>query len=249
MGKAILIAGKSTGFASEALKSGRKVAMTKANGEETVSSSGIDLIQWNRPSALSARSLVMKAINDLGTIDECVIMFDEKQFIETYGNIDSTAENVRIIEELISSYQYLTIEVISRIQKKNRIEFTNSAEQDKKPVRLVYLYKTNPSMMETALSKNTLLTPSSPFLSTAAAAFKSYAENIAATLLENDSISPLLVQCDSDNELYTSDQSLASWLFSYIETLDSLKRPLSVKQKLTWTKAGTKTPGGFGFFS
>lgn len=253
MERTLLIAGKELpdgeSFAAGAVASGRKTIITKKHTDESSSGpNGATGVEWNRPSALSARAVVLKALNECGHLDECAIIFDESFFIEKYGSMDGTAENVRVIEELISSYQYMTMEVINRALKKNRMDFTVSNETEKSKLRLVFIHKPNPSLSECVITKSTAK-PSQPFLSTASQAFKTYAENIAAAHLEDEDLDIVLVSCDQTNDLYNNDRGLSTWLFSYIETLEGLKRPLTAKQRLTWTKAGTKTPGGFGFFS
>lgn len=245
MEKTLLLAGKELpdggNFASGAVTCGRRTLVTKSHAAESAPApTGTAAAVWNRPSALSARSLVLRALNEFGRLDECVIIFDESNFAARFGNLENSAENVRVIEELISSYQYLTMEVVARLQKR-------AADAEKRPLRLVYLHKSNPSLAETVLAR-LQVRPSSPFLSTAAAAFRAYAENVAAGFVDSADVLPLLVQCDGENSLAANDNALAVWLFGYIATLDSLRKPLSAKQKLAWVKAGTKSPGGFGFF-
>jgi len=253
MEKTLLVAGKElpdgSFFAAGAVTSGRKPIITKSTSDENaIAPNGVTGVVWNRPSALSARSLILKSLNEFNHLDECVIFFDEQYFIKKYGDLDSTAENVRVIEELISSYQYLTMEVITRILKKNKTDLVTATSSEKRNLKLIFLYKPNPSISECLINKSTTK-PSSPFLSTASSAFKAYAENIAASYAESEEITPILVNCDLSNELSNNDNALSNWLFSYIDTIESLKRPLTAKQKITWVKAGSKSPGGFGFFS
>lgn len=252
MEKTLLIAGKELpngdNLASGAVTSGRKAFITKNHTDEALSApNGTVGVIWNRPSALSARSLVLKALNEGGHLDECMIVFDEKYYIEKYGRLSSTAENVRVIEELISSYQYLTMEVITRVSKKNKLDLATEAEPERRKLRLIFVHKPNPSIADVALGKATD-SPSTVFISTAAAAFKTYAENVTATLVDNEEIEPLLISCDSTNELASNDNALSTWIFSYIETIENMKKNLTAKQKLTWIKAGSKAPTGFGFF-
>lgn len=242
----MLIAGKElpdgANFASGAVTSARRTLITKNRTDENaLPPNGTLSADWNRPSALSARSLVLRALNEFGRLDESVFIFDEQHFSGKFDSLENATENVHLIEELVSSYQYLSMEVVMRTQKKSG---------EKNPLRLVYVYKSSPSLLECVLKgeKKPSAKPSSPFLSAAASAFKAYAENVAASFVESETVFPLLVQCDFDNPLYSNDNALATWLFGYIATLESLRKPLLPKQKLTWVKAGTKSPGGFGFF-
>ena len=248
MEKTILIAGKELpageDFASAAVSSGRRAVVTNTHENEgSPAPSGVTAVAWNRPSALSARSVVLKAINECGRIDECAVIFDEVFLMERYKGLETTTENVRVIEELISSYEYLTMEAMSRITKKNSLSQT----EEKRRLKLIFVHKSNPSISECIISKSTAK-PSPAFLSAAAAAFRAFAENTAATLVESEEIQPILISCDPTNELFKSDRELAAWLFQYVESLDGLRRPLTPKQRLTWTKAGAKSPGGFGIF-
>lgn len=255
MEKNLLIAGKEVplgnDFASGAASKQRKIIITKTHNssdsdDSEMVPSGITTVVWNRPSALSSRNLLLKCLNEFTYLDECVLIFDETYFVSKYGSMVNTSENIKIIEELIASYQYLTMEIVARVQKIN----ANAAE--KHPTRLIFLFKPNTSLSESIVSMTgrTSSTISSPLISAAAGAFKSYAENTAATLYESEDIHPLLVMSEPGNEYTPKDAALASWLFEYIDSLDSLKRPLTPKQKLSWIKAGSRTPGGFGgFFS
>ena len=52
---------------------------------------------------------------------------------------------------------------------------------------------------------------------------------------------------DASVELCKSDRNFTSWLCSYMDEVDNLKHKLNAKQCASWVKAGTKSPGGFGF--
>lgn len=247
MEKTILFAGKEipvgNDLASGATFHGRKVLATSdiIEGENSAASSGAVPIVWNRGSSLSCRSLVLSCENE-GGVDEVVIVFDESVFASKFGQ---NVENERILCELIGSYQYLTQELMSR--------FTKKAESDSsfKQKKIVFLYKSNPSLVDCLTSnsvKNSGVNFSSPLVACAAAGFKAYAENFAATIVDSKIAMPLLVSCESSNDLAGRDSSLAVWLCEYMDAIDNLKKPLSAKQKVSWIKAGAKNPTGFGLF-
>ncbi len=257
MEKNLLIAGKElpagTDFASGASFQGRKTMITKETAEdlEITPPNDVKCLSWNRSSALSARTMVLSSLNEFGNIDEAVLFFDETWLASKYGETLNPSESIKVLEELIASYQYLTMELISRITKKNIYAADNSAaEKSKKTVKLIFLYKSNPSECDgiTSSSARAASNLSSPLVAAAANAFKAYAENIAASLVNNTEITPVLVSCEPSNDLATKDSALAVWLCEYIDQIDQLKKGLSPKQKVAWVKAGAKSPGGFSFF-
>lgn len=249
MSKTILFAGKELPYgkdlASGASFQGRKVIATcsfsenAADSEENKapeSTGGIKQVTWNRGSVLSSRSLVLNCENE-GGIDEAVLVFDENLFASKFG---AAYENARILEELIGSYQYLAQEIVGRFSRNTS-----------KKAKIVFMYKGNPSIGESVLSnslKSSGVQLSYSLIAAAGGAFKSFAENMAAELVQSQNITPLLVNCDYTNDLAGRDNSLAVWLCEYMDSIDNLKKPLSAKQKISWVKAGAKNPGGFGLF-
>lgn len=246
MGKMILFAGKEfpagNDMASGASFQGRKVIATSlavsedsADGEgEVQKSGGVIQVNWNRSSALSCRSLALKCENE-GGLDEAVLVFDEFYLATKYREVNN---NAQILEELVSSYQYLTQELISRFNR-----------QSSKCHKIIFLYKSNFSLADGVNSSSVRASGielSGPLIAAASGAFKSYAENVAANLVDNSNITPILVSCDPANDLSKRDSSLSVWLCEYMDSIDALKKPLSPKQKVAWVKAGAKNPGGFG---
>lgn len=247
MGKTILFAGKELpagkDFASGASFKGRRVISTSLNvGEEEPSDeeSGPEkagvLIQaaWKRSSALSSRSLAIKCENE-GGVDEAVLIFDEFYFATRYRAVTN---NSQILEELVESYQYLTQELLSRFQRATERIY-----------KLTFLHKSNFSLWDGVNSssvRSSGIELTNPLIAAAGGAFKSYAENIAATLVDGSNVMPLLVSCEPNNDLSKRDSSLSVWLCEYLDALDNLKKPLSSKQKVSWVKAGAKNPTGLG---
>lgn len=243
MKKTILFAGKElpdgNDLVSGASFQGRKVIATISSpdeGEQPKNGSDSTRVFWNRGSSLSARALVLKCENE-GGIDEAVLVFDESSFAVRFGD---SSENSRILEELIGSYQYLTQELIAR-----------HTRNESKPAKIVFLHKTNYSLSDGIVSNSVRISGvalSPPLVASASGAFRSFAESTAASLAEKSTIIPLLVSCEPSNDLSKRDSPLSMWLCGYLDSIDSLKKPLSPKQKVSWIKAGAKNPGGFGLF-
>lgn len=245
MGKMILFAGKEfpagNDMASGASFQGRKVIATSLlatedseNEGEPQKSGGIIQAAWNRASPLSCRSLALKCENE-GGLDEAVLVFDEFYLATKYREVGNTAQ---ILEELIGSYQYLTQELVARFERNTE-----------KAPKIVFLYKSNFSLCDAVNSssvRSSGIELSKPLISAAGGAFKAYAENVAAAMAGGSNITPLLVSCDTQNDLSKRDSSLSVWLCEYMDALDNLKKPLSPKQKVAWVKAGAKNPSGFG---
>ncbi len=240
----ILFAGKElpagNDMASGASFQGRKVIATSSvfsdeSSEDEVKKEG-SVIQanWNRSSPLSCRSLALKCENE-GGLDEAVLVFDEFFFATKYRESNN---NAQIIEELIASYQYLAQELFSRFERNTE-----------KKSKIVFLHKSNYSLLDgvnASSIRSSGLELSNPLIAAAGGAFKSYAENFAASIAENSNITPLLVSCEPSNDLSKRDSSLSVWLCEYMDAIDNLKKPLSPKQKVSWIKAGAKNPSGFG---
>ena len=251
MPKTVLIAGKElpsgSDFASGASLKGRTSLITVSPSDKNpVTVNGVKAVTWNRSSVLSAKSVVLNSLNIGGNIDEAVLLFDEEWYASGYVNADGVADSIRIVEELITGYQYLTDELINRFHKK-----VYKAE-DKKTSKLVFIYKPNHTLCDAVTNASLKLTGaslSSPYIASAGAAFKAFAENTAASLCESEDVIPVLVNCDPSNEMSRRDNTLSTWLCDYLDAIDSLKRSLTSRQKTSWVKAGAKSPGGFGLFS
>ena len=244
MGKLILFAGKElpsgNDLASGATFQGRRVLATslfateEENEQEDLNQKlgGITGVAWRKSSPLSCRSLALKCENE-GGVDEAVLVFDEFYFTTQYRNLNTA----QILEELIASYQYLTNELLSRFKR-----------QTSRTFKIVFLYKPNFSLCDGVNSssiRSSGIELSNPLIAASGGAFKNFAENTAATLIDGN-ITPLLVLCEPNNDLSKRDSSLSVWLCEYMDSIDSLKKPLSPKQKVAWIKAGSKNPGGFG---
>ena len=249
MNRTILIAGKDfpdgKDLATTAVLHGRTAFITaSAGGQVSDFGDGSFSVGWNRGSALSARTLLISASNNNGHLDEGVLIFDENHFAPLYGS-PGPAESTKACNELVLGYQYLAAELLLRFNQRK------IAGLEKNPGKIVFVYK--PGTNEAEAVKNPNLRLENPVLSktlvaSASAAFRAFAENFAASVCGAEEVIPVLVECSPTNELSKKDSAFMAWLCDYMEEIDSLKKPLSDKQKVTWIKAGARVPGGFGFF-
>ncbi len=250
MEKTILIAGKDfpdgRDLSSAAILHGENVVISCAPNNEQKSQDGTVLFEWNRGSALSARSFVLSAVNQTGLFDTAMLIFDEPHYAPKFANL-SPSESSRANDELMLSYQFLTSEIISRFSQKKFSSDDSNTEKTKS--KIIFIYKKNPS--ECDAIKNPSIRQSGlskSLVASCAAFFKTFAENTAASLAQTEEIIPILIECSENDEFAKKDGALMSWLFEYVSQIDALKKGLTSKQKVSWIKAGAKSPGGFSIF-
>lgn len=252
MEKTLLIAGKDLpegfDFADAASGTGRNVmatSATKTAGKASAQAS-ISSVVWTRTSPISARSVVLQCESAFRKVDEAVLYFDEAFFASRFTENDLESCS-RTIDQLITGYQYMTLEILNRF--KNRFTVNPTFEEVQLPGKLVFLYKS--SYNETDLVKNANLrntvSSSNPFVAAAAAAFQSFAENISAVYGGREYVSIILAKADVSNEIGKKDSALSSWLCGYMDEIDKLKNKLTAKQSISWVKAGAKATGFFMF--
>ena len=198
---------------------------------------GIMAATWNRASAISSRSLIIKAETKLEQLDEFVLLFDSYWF-STRFELDRTEDVTVAVETMITSFQYFVNELMLRL------------EQRKDPVTVAFVAKTYPSKAEILHSgnKNINLHPTSNIVNAAQQAFISLAENFATLVSDRQYLSVLLAKCDQTNELFNSDKQLGNWVKESIGAIEGFKNRQSVKQACTWVKAGGKVSNGFNLF-
>lgn len=253
MEKTTLVAGKDipagNEFAKSLLLSSRNIVIT-GNGDnvkanENNESSEPDnkslTVLWNKASSLSARSLILQTETYFEKLDETVLYFDEEMFAASAQRIDPS-ECSRTADELILGFQYLVLEALSRYEKKRN---TNDI-----PGKLVFLIEECPDMKDAVRSpvlRNGTKAIASPLIASAASAFTSFAENIAAAYGDSPFVNIVLVRGEKNGE-FAKDDALAKWLASYLDSVDELKHKLTAKKSIQWVKPGTKSAGGFSLF-
>lgn len=240
MSKTILVAGKDMPGGikvAEGLEaSDRRVALSCGSNDsdsaadDVDSSSSIAGVEWNRASPVSARTFVLEAESSLEELDEALLYFDEDEYSKNAGLLNSE-ECLRTSDSMVLCYQYLTMTLLERFEKKH------SAEN---PASLVFLLKNsytcadlnrNPSL------KNGMNVFASPVVAAAASSFEAFAENIAALYSEMDYVNIVLVKVDAEDAV--SEKAVGQWIGEYNDSLyPSLKS--AAKKSVQWLKPGSK---------
>ena len=224
---------------AEAFVATRKVfCVTKEEADAAnFEAEGIRASTWNRASAISSRSLLIKAETKLEELNQIVIYFDSYYF-GTKFELDRTEDVSVAIETMVSSFQYFVNELSLRL------------EQRKEPVTVAFVVKTYPSKAELVHSgnKSINLHPTRNIVNAAQQAFISLAENFATLVSDKPYLSVMLAKCDHTNELFSSDKQLGTWVKECINAMEGFKSRQSVKQACSWVKAGGKVSNGFSLF-
>lgn len=190
---------------------------------------------WNKSSAVSAHSLILKAETKLEKIDEVVFYFDTNFFCSKF-ELDKSEEVASAMDTMVNSYLYAITELLKRIdQKKDRILVT-------------FLLKEYPSKLEALSSKTTLSVPASTIVSAAQAAFISIAESFSTYVSDRNYLSVLLAKCNQTNELYKNEKLIGDWLATSMVSVEAMKTQQTPKQASIWNKVGSKVQTGFSLF-
>lgn len=238
----ILLAGKDLPdcleFAEGLLNSNKVFTCAKKDLDlSPFESEGIYSCQWNRSSAISSRSFIIKAETTMQELDQYIIYFDSMFFASKF-ELDKT-ENVSVaLDTMFASYQFFVNELLLRL------------EQKKDPAVVSFVLRSYPSKFETLHSSNKSvnLVPSSNIVNAAQCAFVSLAENISTLVADKPYMSVVLVNCEPANEMYNDEKALGTWVSQTMDSVRKQKSHQSVKQASTWLKPGTKVSTGFSFF-
>lgn len=244
MSKTVLAAGKDlpygADFAEALAKCGLQVVVTgKPDTDKAfVSNEAIAVASWNRPSSISARTLVLQAENAFLKVDEMILYFDASLYATQFTSL-VPEECSRAQDVMVSGYQYAAMEFLTRLDAR------------KQNGTLVFINRTHPGMADavsTPSSKSTTAVFANPFVKSAEKAFQAFAENIAAYVGAKPQVDVVLVSCGAQNDSNESDAALASWLSSYTAALETAKKKPTVRQTLQWIKIGSKLQTGFQLF-
>lgn len=215
MEKVIIVAGKASDatqdFCGGLGVSNRNVV---THGKEDDSASVV-CVDWNRASALGARTFVLKAENRFRNIDEAVLIFDEEYFASRYGAI-TTQTIPQAADEMLLGYHYLCQEILSRYEKK-------SQAQAGQLVFLLKMRKERPNNL----------------CAVYVAAFEQFAQVVATMYRDKPFVNVFMIKAESSNDLYNNETELAKWLCSYLDSGNYSK------QSSQWIKAGAKIGGGW----
>ena len=177
---------------------------------------------WNKSSAISAHSFLIKAETKLDGIDAVVFYFDadhlSKKFIDNRSDEISTA-----IDTMISPFLYITDEILRR------------AEQKREKLVVGFVIK---NQIEAANTK---------IVDVSLAAFSRLAEKFAENVIERDYLRVFLAKSLVSSDSFGTEQQLGDWTLSAIQSLADSKKQ-SAKQAASWNKAGAKLGSGFPFF-
>ena len=225
------------GFAEVLADSGRSVfgiAKSEADAAK-FDSEKIYATTWNKSSAVSAHSVIIRAETRLETFDEVVFYFDAANFC-TQFEIDRTEDISNAVDTMLNGYLFATNELLKRL------------DQRKELVSVVFLVKEYPSKYELISSKAAGIVPASTIVSAAQAAFCALAESFSTNVADRDYLSVILAKCAYSNELYKNEDAIAEWTISAFNTVKTMKNPQTVKQATTWNKVGSKLSTGFSLF-
>ncbi len=233
MEKTYLIAGKEypfcEGFANYIVNNGDKIMVTLLDSKEK-STIATPSFMWNRASPISARSLILETETNLGSIDTAFLMFDTSLYVNDFDKMGVEIVS-RGLDTLFAGYMYLTLELVARHLKKNG-------------GNICFILKTHPSLVEAVKhQKRTEIPPSGPIVEAAAAAFRSFAENIA-TKYAGAPIGIQLIECAGTDD---DAKTLCPWLIPYIESV-SAKPIVDAKIASKWVQLGAKAPSGWQLF-
>lgn len=225
------------GFAEVLADSGRSVfAIAKSEADAAkFDSEKIYATTWNKSSAVSAHSVIIRAETRLETFDEVVFYFDAANFC-TQFEIDRTEDISNAVDTMLNGYLFATNELLKRL------------DQRKEQVSVVFLVKEYPSKYELISSKAAGIVPASTIVSAAQAAFCALAESFSTNVADRDYLSVILAKCAYSNELYKNEDAIAEWTISAFNTVKTMKNPQTVKQATTWNKVGSKLSTGFSLF-
>ena len=224
-------------FAEAMADSGRSIfAIAKSEAEGAkFESEKIFTSTWNKSSAVSAHSVIIKAETKLETFDEVVFYFDSSYFC-TQFELDRTEDISNAVDTMMNSFLFSATELIKRI------------DQRKEKITVAFLVKEYPSKFDMISSKTAGIVPASGIVSAAQTAFCALAENFSTYVAERNYLSVLLAKCSFNNELYKNEDGIADWLVGALDSIKTMKNPQTLKQACNWNKAGGKVSTGFTLF-
>lgn len=224
-------------FAEAMADSGRSVfAVAKSEADAAkFDSEKIYATTWNKSSAVSAHSVIIKAETKLEALDEVVFYFDASNFCIQF-ELDRTEDLSNGIDTMISGFIFSATELLKRI------------DQRKEKISVLFLVKEYPSKYDMVSSKTAGLVPASTVVSAAQAAFCALAENFSTNVADREFLSVILAKCAYTNDFYKNEDGIADWVVSAFDSVKTMKNPQTVKQATTWNKVGGKVSTGFALF-
>lgn len=224
-------------FAEALADSGRQVfAVAKSDADiAKFDSEKIFSSTWNKSSAVSAHSVLIKAETKLEQIDEVVFYFDTNYFCSKFET-DRTEDISNAVDTMINAYFYSTTELLKRL------------DQIKEKTSILFLVREYPSKYEMMFSKTSGLVPPGAIVSAAENAFRAIAEGFATNVADKNYLSVILAKCAFTNELYKNEEAIADWAATAFDSVKAMKNPQTIKQACVWNKVGGKISTGFSLF-
>ena len=176
---------------------------------------------WNKSSAISAHSLLIKAETKLETIENVIFYFDA-DYLSTRFLDNNTDEISTAIDTMTTSFLYITSELLRRAEQKRNKLCAGFIVKNLKPEQ------------------------TSGIVKIAEAAFCQLAENFAQNVGERDYLRVFLAKSSGATEAVAEEQALGEWAAKALSEISEKKQ--SVKQAAAWIKAGGKVGSGFPFF-
>ena len=224
-------------FAEAIADSGRQV-FTVAKSESDAANFDSEKIfasTWNKSSAVSAHSVLIKAETKLELLDEVIFYFDTNYFCSKF-EIDRTEDISNAVDTMMNAFFYSTAELLKRL------------DQIKEKTAVAFIVREYPSKAEALSSKTTGIVPASAIVSAAQAAFCSLAETFSTNVADRNYLSVILAKCTFTSELYKNEDAIADWTVAALDSVKAMKNPQNVKQACTWNKVGGKLSSGFALF-
>lgn len=189
---------------------------------------------WNKSSAVSAHSFLIKAETKLQNLTHVIFYFDTVSFCSKF-EIDKIEDISAAVDQLINSYLFSTSELLKRI------------DQKKEQICVSFIVRNYPSKYEIATTnvKGSSIVPASTIVSAAEAAFMSIAESFSTNVADREYLSVILAKCPYNNELFKKDTQLAQWILESFDSLAQQKHKQTAKQASVWNKVGAKLKTGF----
>lgn len=176
---------------------------------------------WNKASAISAHSLLIKAETRLETIENVIFYFDADYLSSRFLD-NSTDEISTAIDTMITPFLYITAELLRRAEQKGS------------------------KLCAGFIVKNLRPEQTSGIVKIAEAAFCQLAENFAQNVSDRDYLRVFLAKSSALTEAVAGEAALGEWAAKALGDISDKKQ--SVKQATAWNKAGAKLGAGFPFF-
>ena len=177
---------------------------------------------WNKSSAISAHSFLIKAETKLQGLKKVILYFDADYFSNHFGDGKSN-DIAEAIDTMITPFLYITDELLKR------------ADQKKDRLTVAFLLKNQDEEKTSGI------------VSIAQAAFCQLAQNFCKNINSREYLRIFLAKNMAASDNISSEAQLAGWLLKGMEETSELAKQTE-KQAASWIKAGAKTGKAFPFF-